>query len=142
MTDAHDLRRFVEAQDPVYQQVRAELAAGSKTSHWMWFVFPQLQGLGHSAMATRFGIHSKQEAQAYWQHPVLGARLKECVELVLGVADKTALQIFGPPDDLKFRSSMTLFAHALPHEPLSRRALLKYFDGLDDPRTLELIGER
>ena len=142
MTDAHDLRRFVEAQDPVYQQVRAELAAGSKTSHWMWFVFPQLQGLGHSAMTARFGIHSKQEAQAYWQHPVLGARLKECVELVLGVADKTALQIFGPPDDLKFRSSMTLFAHALPHEPLSRRALLKYFDGLDDPRTLELIRER
>ncbi len=142
MTDAHDLRRFVEAQDPVYQQVRAELAAGAKTSHWMWFVFPQLLGLGHSAMAARFGINSKEEAQAYWRHPVLGARLRESVELVLAVADRTAFQIFEPPDDLKFRSSMTLFAHALPHEPLFRRALLKYFDGLDDPRTIALIGLR
>ncbi len=142
MTDAHRLQRFIEAQDPVYQQVRAELAAGAKTSHWMWFVFPQLQGLGHSAMAVRFGIHSMEEAQAYWRHPVLGARLKECVELVLAVADKTAFQIFGRPDDIKFRSSMTLFAHALPHEPLFRRALLKYFDGLNDPRTTALIGRR
>ena len=139
MTDAHDLRRFVEAQDPVDQQVRAELAAGAKTSHWMWFVFPQLLGLGYSAMAARFGIQSTEEARAYWRHPVLGARLKECAELVLAVEDKTALQIFGSPDDLKFRSSMTLFAHVLPHEPLFRRALLKYFDGIDDPQTIALI---
>lgn len=140
LTDAHHLQRFVEAQDPLYHQVRAELAAGAKTSHWMWFVFPQLQALGRSATAARFGIRSKEEAQAYWRHPVLGARLMECVELVLAVADKTAFQIFGPPDDLKFRSSMTLFAHVLPHEPLFTRALLKYFDGLDDPRTIALIG--
>ncbi len=139
MTDP-DLIRFLDAQAHVYRDVVEELTNGSKRSHWMWFVFPQLQGLGHSAMAVRFGIHSKEEAQAYWRHPVLGARLRESVELVLAVADRTAFQIFEPPDDLKFRSSMTLFAHALPHEPLFRRALLKYFDGLDDPRTIALIG--
>ena len=135
-----DLQRFVDAHDPIYGQIRAELTAGVKTSHWMWFVFPQLQGLGRSAMAVKYEIVSRQEAQAYWQHTILGARLKECVELVLAVKGKTAFQIFGTPDDLKFRSSMTLFSQAVPDEPMFRRALTKYFDGRDDSRTMELLA--
>ena len=135
-----DLQRFVDAQDRVFGQIRAELAAGAKTSHWMWFVFPQLQGLGRSAMAVKYEIVSRQEAQAYWQHTILGARLKECVESVLAVKGKTAFQIFGTPDDLKFRSSMTLFSQAVPDEPVFKRALIKYFDGRDDSRTMELLA--
>ena len=140
MTDSHNLRRFIDAQDPVYEEVLAELAAGQKTSHWMWFVFPQHKELGRSAMAQHYGIASKEEAQAYWQHPVLGARLRECVELVLAVKGKTAFQIFGSPDDLKFRSSLTLFSQAEPGEPLFKRALAKYFGGIGDSRTLELLA--
>jgi uncharacterized protein (DUF1810 family) len=135
-----DLQRFVEAQDPIYDQIRAKLTAGAKTSHWMWFVFPQLQGLGRSAMAVKYEIASLEEAQAYWWHPVLGARLKECVELVLAVKGKSAFQIFGTPDDLKFRSSMTVFYRAVPDEPLFKRALDKYCDGREDPRTVELLA--
>ena len=135
-----DLQRFVEAQEPVYDEIRSELTAGAKTSHWMWFVFPQLQGLGRSAMAIKYEIASIQEAQAYWQHPILGIRLKECVELVLAVKGKTAFQIFGTPDDLKFRSSMTLFSKAVPAEPLFKRALARYFDGRDDSRTTDLLA--
>jgi uncharacterized protein (DUF1810 family) len=138
MTHAFDLQRFVDAQDPVYRQVRAELAAGEKTSHWMWFVFPQLKGLGRSSMAERFGIGSIDEATAYLRHPVLGARLKECTQLVLAVDGRTAAQILGAPDDVKFRSSMTLFA-AVAEEPLFRRAIDKYFDGVEDSRTLALL---
>jgi uncharacterized protein (DUF1810 family) len=138
MADPHNLERFVQAQNPVYAQVCAELAAGLKTSHWMWFVFPQLKGLGRSAMAQHFGITSRAEAQAYWHHALLGARLKECVELVLAVEGRTALQIFGSPDDLKFHSSLTLFAQAAPDEPVFQRALTRYFDGESDARTLEL----
>ncbi|HXE21369.1 MAG TPA: DUF1810 domain-containing protein [Rhodoferax sp.] len=138
MADPHNLERFVQAQNPVYAQVCAELAAGLKTSHWMWFVFPQLKGLGRSAMAQHFGITSRAEAQAYWHHALLGARLKECVELVLAVEGRTALQIFGSPDDLKFHSSLTLFAQAAPDEPVFQRALPRYFDGESDARTLEL----
>lgn len=138
MADPHNLERFVQAQNPVYAQVCAELAAGLKTSHWMWFVFPQLKGLGRSAMAQHFGIASRAEAQAYWHHALLGARLKECVELVLAVEGRTALQIFGSPDDLKFHSSLTLFAQAAPDEPVFQRALTRYFDGESDARTLEL----
>ncbi len=108
----------------------------------MWFVFPQLQGLGRSSMAVKFGIASREEALAYWQHPILGVRLKECMELVLAVKGRNAFQIFGTPDDLKFRSSMTLFSHAVPDEPFFMRALVKYFDGRDDPRTMELLGRR
>lgn len=119
LADSHNLQRFVEAQNPVYRQVCAELAAGAKTSHWMWFVFPQLKGLGHSALAQRFGIASKAEAQAYWQHAVLGARLKECIELVLAIEGKTALDIFGSPDDLKFHSSLTLFERRRRKSPFS-----------------------
>lgn len=138
--DPHDLRRFVTAQDPVLPQVRAELAAGAKASHWMWFVFPQLRALGRSATAQYYGLASRAEAQAYWRHPQLGARLKECTGLVLGVEGRTAHQIFGGIDELKFRSCMTLFAEVAPDEPAFRQALQKYFGGAADPRTLELLG--
>jgi uncharacterized protein (DUF1810 family) len=138
MTDPFDLQRFVEAQRSVYAEVCAELAAGRKQSHWMWFVFPQLKGLGASSMAQHYGIGSKAEAQAYWAHPVLGARLKQCTELVLAVEGRSAHELFGPPDDLKFRSCMTLFAQATG-EPLFARALEKYFDGQLDDATLRLL---
>ena len=135
----HDLRRFIVAQDPVYRQVRAELAAGDKSSHWMWFIFPQLKALGRSATAQHFGIASRAEAEAYWRHPVLGARLKECSELVVAVEGRTALEIFHSPDDLKFRSSMTLFAQIAPQEQVFSRALARYFAGQGDPTTLDLL---
>lgn len=138
MTDPFDLQRFVDAQQGVYAQVRTELAAGCKRSHWMWFVFPQLKGLGRSTTAQHYGIASKAEAQAYWAHPLLGPRLKECTELVLAVEGRSAQQVFGPPDDLKFRSCMTLFARA-SGEPVFARALQKYFGGEADPRTIELL---
>ena len=134
-----DLERFVDAQDGAYEAVRAELRAGRKMTHWMWFVFPQLRGLGHSATARYFGIASAAEAAAYLAHPVLGARLRECVEWVLAVQGSTAHAIFGPPDDLKFRSSMTLFREAAPDEAAFQAALDRYFAGEADPRTLELL---
>ena len=137
--DRYDLQRFVAAQESVYPQIQAELAAGAKRSHWMWFVFPQLKGLGRSSMAQHYGIASKAEAQAYWQHPLLGPRLKHCSALVLGVEGKTALQILGSPDDMKFRSCMTLFAQAAPAEPVFDAALKKYFGGVPDPNTLALL---
>ena len=138
MTDPFDPQRFVDAQRGVYPQVRAELAAGCKRSHWMWFVFPQLKGLGRSATAQHYGIASLAEAQAYWAHPLLGPRLRECTDLVLAVDGRSAHEIFGPPDDLKFRSCMTLFAQATG-ERLFTRALEKYFRGEADPRTIELL---
>lgn len=137
--DPHDLRRFIEAQSPVYDQVRAELAAGAKSSHWMWFIFPQLRALGRSSTALRFGIASRAEALAYWRNPVLGARLKECTELVLAAQGRTALQIFGTIDEMKFRSCMTLFGLVAPDAPVFRLALEKYFGGQDDPKTLALM---
>jgi uncharacterized protein (DUF1810 family) len=137
MIRTYDLQRFVDAQDPIYRQVCAELAAGAKTSHWMWFVFPQLRGLGRSANAEHFGIASKDEARAYLQHPVLGPRLSECTRIVLEVEGRTAAQIFGSPDDMKFRSSMTLFA-AVADDPLFSRAIEKYFDG-DDQATIAML---
>jgi len=137
MIRTYDLQRFVDAQDPVYRQVCAELAAGEKTSHWMWFVFPQLKGLGHSATAEHFGIASKDEAVAYLQHPVLGARLRECTRIVLDAEGRTAAQIFGSPDDMKFRSSLTLFA-AVADELLFRATIQKYFEG-DDQRTIAML---
>src|ERR1035437_7923938 len=139
MTDSHNLQRFIDAQDPVYEEVLAELTAGQKTSHWIWFVFPQHKELGRSAMAQHYGIASKEEAQVYWQHTVLGARLRECIELVLAVKHKTAFQIFGSPDDLKFRSCLTLFATLLPDAPIFKLALEKYFEGKADPKTLTLL---
>ena len=138
MTDPFDLQRFVDAQRGVYPQVCAELAAGCKRSHWMWFVFPQLKTLGRSATAQHYGIASLAEAQAYWAHPLLGPRLRECTELVLAVDGRSAHEIFGPPDDLKFRSCMTLFA-AVTDEPIFRRALARYFGGQDDEQTLRLL---
>ena len=139
MADPHNLERFVQAQNPVYAQVCAELAAGMKTSHWMWFVFPQLKGLGRSATARHFSIASREEAEAYWQHALLGARLKECTELVLAVRGRTALQILGSPDDLKLHSSLTLFARVATDEFVFQRALDRYFGGKCDARTLELL---
>jgi uncharacterized protein (DUF1810 family) len=140
MDDPFALQRFVDAQGPVYAQVRAELRAGAKSSHWMWFVFPQLAGLGRSATAKYFGIASRAEGAAYWRHPVLGARLEECTGLVLAVQGRSAHQIFGAPDDLKFCSSMTLFEQLVPDEPAFAQALAKYFGGRRDARTLELLA--
>lgn len=137
--DPHDLKRFVDAQNPVHARVVAELRGGHKQSHWMWFVFPQLSGLGHSAMAQRYAITSIDEARAYIAHPVLGARLRECTALVLMHKDRTLSQIFGAPDDLKFCSCMTLFAHAAPDEALFRAALEKCFGG-EDKATLAGLG--
>lgn len=139
MADPHQLQRLVAAQAPVYRQVCAELADGERTSHWMWFIFPQLKGLGHSALAQHFGIASRAEAQAYWQHPVLGPRLRQCIELVLAIDGKTALDIFGATDSLKFHSCLTLFARVAPQEPMFQRALAKYFAGQADPGTLKLL---
>jgi uncharacterized protein (DUF1810 family) len=141
VTASFDLDRFVAAQDLVYARVCAELAAGAKASHWMWFVFPQLRGLGRSATADHFGIASRAEAEAYLSHPVLGERLRECTRLVLAVRGRDATAIFGTPDDMKFHSSMTLFAE-VSDEPLFADALARYFDGRRDARTLQLLRER
>lgn len=140
MAERFDLDRFVRAQEPVIAKVRAELKAGRKTSHWMWFIFPQLAGLGLSQRAQFYGIASLEEARAYLGHAVLGPRLVECTGLVNAVHGRTAHDIFGSPDDLKFRSSMTLFALADPDAPAFGVALGKYFEGRRDPRTLELLG--
>jgi uncharacterized protein (DUF1810 family) len=139
MDDPFDLQRFVVAQHSVYDQVQAELAAGAKASHWMWFVFPQLGALGRSGMAQRFGIASKAEAEAYWKHPVLGARLKQCCDLLLAVEGRTALQIFGSPDELKFRSCLTLFEQAAANEPVFGQLLDRYYGGERDAATLKLL---
>jgi uncharacterized protein (DUF1810 family) len=140
MEDPFDLARFLDAQAPVIGQVRRELAAGRKASHWMWFVFPQLRGLGHSAMATRYGLTGIEEARAYLAHPVLGARLRECVALVNAAGSDSAAAILGPVDAVKFRSCLTLFAAADPAEPLFRDALARFFGGSPDPRTEALLA--
>lgn len=137
--DPFDLGRFVEAQDRVYPTVLTELRAGAKRSHWIWFVFPQMRGLGHSATAHRFGISSLAEAVAYLEHPVLGSRLRECAGLLLAVEGRAATEILGHPDDLKVRSSMTLFDRA-GRDPVFRVVLDTFYDGLEDPATLELLG--
>ncbi|MDQ2642614.1 MAG: DUF1810 domain-containing protein [Myxococcota bacterium] len=139
--DQFHLARFLTAQDGVYASVVKELREGTKTSHWMWFVFPQVRGLGKSATAERFALSGVDEAVAYVGHPVLGARLRECVEIVNGLRGLSALQVFGTPDDLKFRSSMTLFAVAAPNERLFREALSRYYGGEPDQRTLSLVGK-
>ena len=130
---------FIRAQDLVWAGVLAELRAGAKRTHWMWFVFPQLAALGRSERARFYGITGLGEAQAYLRHPVLGARLVECTGIVNGVSGRTAHEIFGAPDDLKFRSSMTLFAQAAPDRPVFIEALRKYFDGEPDPETLKRL---
>ena len=134
------LERFVAAQAPVYAQVVAELEAGRKTSHWMWFIFPQLRGLGRSPTALYFGIEDLGEAKAYLRHPVLGPRLVECSRLVLAVEGRSATAIFGSPDDLKLRSAMTLFGRAAAEEAVFAAVLETYYDGQEDPATLALLG--
>jgi len=141
MTDPYNLQRFVDAQAPVYSRVLAELRAGQKQSHWMWFVFPQLTGLGRSPIAQKFAIGSLDEAKAYLEHEVLGSRLRECTRLVIAAAGRPLGEILGFPDDLKFRSSMTLFDRAAREEDSEfREALRVFFDGAPDARTLELLG--
>ncbi|TAL53168.1 DUF1810 domain-containing protein [Pandoraea sp.] len=141
MEDPYDLQRFVEAQDPVYARVCDELRAGRKRSHWMWFVFPQMQGLGQSPMAQRYAIGSLAEAHAYLEHPVLGERLRACTQLVNSIEGRPVTQIFGAPDDLKFHSSMTLFSCAAADGEPFRTALRKYFDGAPDTQTLARLPQ-
>jgi uncharacterized protein (DUF1810 family) len=138
--DPFDLQRFVDAQAPVMEAVRAELRAGRKRTHWMWFVFPQLRGLGSSSMARHYGISSLEEARAYLAHPVLGPRLRECCALLLAVPGRSAHEILGSPDDLKFRSCLSLFSLAAPDETVFGQALQRFYGGVADPRTLSLCG--
>jgi uncharacterized protein (DUF1810 family) len=130
------LQRFVDAQQPTYATALGELRAGRKGSHWMWFIFPQIAGLGRSTMAQEFALSSLDEAAAYLAHPLLGPRLRECTALVAGIDGRLVGEIFGYPDDMKFRSSMTLFARAAPEEPIFAACLQKYFAGEPDPLTL------
>jgi uncharacterized protein (DUF1810 family) len=140
--DPHDLNRFLEAQEGVYGQALAEVRAGRKRSHWMWFVFPQIDGLGSSPVARRYAIKSRAEAGAYLTHPVLGPRLVACAEAAAGVPGQaSALDVFGTPDDLKLRSSATLFACVSPAGSVFHRVLGRYFGGERDPATLRLLGE-
>src|SRR5215831_373826 len=129
-SDPFHLERFLAAQDRIYPRVLSELRGGQKMSHWMWFIFPQAKGLGRSPISIEYAISSRDEARAYLQHPLLGPRLKECTQLVLQIEGRSALQIFGEPDDIKFRSSMTLFAHVSSEDDLFKRALEKYFGGV------------
>lgn len=139
-TDPFDLQRFVDAQQRVHDRVATELAAGSKTSHWMWFVFPQLKALGRSSTALHYGIGSLDEARAYWRHPVLGARLKHCCTLLQGLpAGRTALQVLGPIDTMKLKSCLTLFERAAPDEPLFGALLERFYGGERDAATLAWI---
>lgn len=136
----NEFAHFLEAQQPVLDEVVQELTTGEKRSHWMWFIFPQLAGLGQSYMARRFALHSLDEARRYLAHPILGERLRRCTGLVCNAQNRGASDIFGYPDELKFHSSMTLFALAAPEEALFGSALEKYFAGRKDVKTLELLG--
>jgi len=140
MKDRYNLQRFLDAQEPVYAQVCAELAAAKKKSHWMWFIFPQMRGLGRSHAAEWFGMSSLEEVKAYSAHPVLGAHMRECCRLLLATASNDASAVFGFPDDLKLRSSMTLFSRAVPEEAVFRQILEKFFNGAEDAVTLDLIS--
>ena len=137
---AEDLERFVQAQAGVYDGVLAELRRGHKSGHWMWFVFPQIAGLGRSPVSEHFAIASLEEARAYVAHPVLGPRLRECASVVLAIQDRSAEAIFGPIDAMKLRSSMTLFHRAGPDEPVFGEVIDRFFDGQADARTDELLG--
>jgi uncharacterized protein (DUF1810 family) len=137
--DPFDLQRFVDAQEGVFPRALAELKAGRKESHWIWFVLPQIAGLGSSAMNTRYAIGSLEEAVAYLEHPVLGARLRDTIDAVNALQGRSAQQVFGP-DDVKFRSSLTLFHRAAPEAHRFSEALAKYFGGELDPRTLEQLA--
>jgi len=136
MDSQYNLERFVQAQAPVYERVLAELRAGRKASHWMWFIFPQIAGLGRSSMAQRYAIANDDEAADYLAHPLLGARLRECAAIVAALEGLSANDIFGAPDDMKFRSSMTLFADTAPDEAVFQACIDTYFDGEPDPETL------
>jgi uncharacterized protein (DUF1810 family) len=139
MNDPYNLQRFIDAQNPIYEQVCSELRQGCKTGHWMWFIFPQIRGLGHSPMASRFAISSLEEARAYLNDPMLGSRLRECTRLINRAEGLTIQQIFGYPDVLKFQSSMTLFAHATSENKDFEDALQKYFTGEYDRLTVERL---
>ena len=139
MSESHDLERFVLAQGGVYDGVLDELRRGRKVGHWIWFIFPQVAGLGYSAMSQQYAISSLHEARAYLAHPVLGARLRECAEVVLATKGRTALEIFGPIDAVKLRSSMTLFRRADPRIAEFGDVLDAFFDGVPDPATEELL---
>ncbi|CAN7559297.1 DUF1810 domain-containing protein [Pararhizobium sp. LjRoot235] len=140
MNDAYRLSRFIEAQEPVYETVLRELEHGRKESHWMWFIFPQIAGLGHSPTALRFAISSLDEARAYLAHPLLGSRLIQCTSTINAVRNRTAHQIFGSPDDMKLCSSMTLFRQAANDPEPFKTAIERYFDGKADPLTLNILG--
>jgi uncharacterized protein (DUF1810 family) len=137
--DPYNLQRFIDAQRDVYEQAYSELRCGRKTGHWMWFIFPQLRGLGRSEIAEKFAISSRKEAEAYLGHGILGSRLRECSQLVNVIEGRSIRQIFGYPDDLKFRSSMTLFAHATSENEVFMEALNRYFGGEFDPLTLDRL---
>jgi uncharacterized protein (DUF1810 family) len=139
VSDPYNLQRFVRAQDRNFETAREELRRGRKTTHWMWYVFPQMEGLGHSPTSQNFAIKSKAEALAYLAHPVLGPRLEECTDIVNALHALSAHQIFGSPDDMKFGSSMTLFHTVSPEIAVFNEALEKYFGGEVDPRTLDLM---
>ena len=139
-SDPYDLQRFVDAQAPVFEAVRAELRSGRKRSHWMWFIFPQLRGLGRSALAHRYGITGLAEAIAYVEHPLLGPRLRECTHLVNQAKERSVTQILGSPDDMKFHSSMTLFTRATADNAPFLTALTLFFGGQGDRLTVEKLG--
>jgi uncharacterized protein (DUF1810 family) len=137
--DPYDLSRFVQAQEDDYEQALSEIGSGRKQSHWMWYVFPQFEGLGFSSMSQRYAIKSIAEATAYLAHPILGPRLVACAEAALRIEGRTAREIFGSPDDMKLRSCATLFAHVSPPGPVFHQLLDKYFQGNRDDKTLELL---
>jgi uncharacterized protein (DUF1810 family) len=139
MNDPFNLQRFVDAQSPIFDQVCSELRDGAKRSHWMWFIFPQIKGLGASPLARKFAISSREEAEAYLRHPTLGPRLRECTRVINLTEGRSIEQIFGSPDHMKFRSCMTLFAHATADNRVFMDALQKYFGGKFDPLTLERL---
>ncbi|MBP3957541.1 DUF1810 domain-containing protein [Gemmata sp. G18] len=139
-SDPYNLSRFVEAQEDDYEQALAEIKSGRKRSHWMWYIFPQFDGLGFSSISKQYAIKSRAEAEAYLTHPVLGPRLVECVEAALRVDGRSALEIFGSPDDLKLRSCATLFARVSPTGSVFDQLLDKYYSGERDAKTLQLLG--
>ncbi|MDN0075694.1 DUF1810 domain-containing protein [Crenobacter sp. SG2303] len=142
MNDAYNLQRFIDAQAGIYESVLSELRAGRKRGHWIWYIFPQIDGLGSSAMSLEYAIKSQGEAKAYLEHPLLGERLRECTQLVLNLEGLTAQQIFSYPDTLKFRSCMTLFDRTACDSTIFRDALVKYFGGEPDPLTLDLLQKK
>lgn len=138
--DLHNLQRFLDAQERDYQTALAEITDGQKRSHWMWYIFPQYEGLGFSSTSRHYAIKSLEEAKAYLDHSILGPRLLECMDALLSINDKSARAIVGSPDDMKLKSSMTLFAHVSPDGSVFEEVLDRYFDGQRDQKTLKLVG--